>query len=234
MTLMEQLTALSLLDGAAVGLLLAGWFGIGWLIEHPPGNRPSVSVLMARFRREWMQVFLTRSPRIFDAQIMSSLRQGTAFFASTSLLALGALLALLGNADPLRGVTGELINSQSSTLLVQLKLLLVAVFLSNAFLKFVWANRVFGYSSVVMASVPNDPEEPGATHRAAQAAELNIRAALNLNRGLRAWYFALASLAWILGPEALLGATVLTLWLLWSREFRSRPRDIILSKGMDE
>ena len=102
------------------------------------------------------------------------------------------------------------------------------LFLTSAFLKFVWANRVFGYCAVVMASVPNDATDPIAFPRAAQAAELNIRAAMNFNRGLRSMYFALAALAWLLGPLALVIATFAAAWMIWAREFSSTPRNVLL------
>ena len=59
---------------------------------------------MAQYRREWMTQMVTRDPRIFDAQIISSLRQGTAFFASTSMLAIGGTLAMIGNGEKLSGI----------------------------------------------------------------------------------------------------------------------------------
>ena len=80
-----------------------------------------------------------------------------------------------------------------------------------------------------MAAVPNDPDDPRAYPLAAQAAELNIRAALNFNRGLRSMYFALGTLAWLLGPIALMIATAMVVWIVWSREFASMPRKILLN-----
>lgn len=87
------------LDLAAVAIFLASWLAIGWLTERSPARRPSVSVLMKQFRREWMLHFLTREPRIFDGNILASLREGTAFFASACMIATGGVLALLGNPD---------------------------------------------------------------------------------------------------------------------------------------
>lgn len=52
-------------------------------------GKPSVSVLMKRYRREWMRQFIERDPRIFDGNILSSLREGTAFFASACMIATG-------------------------------------------------------------------------------------------------------------------------------------------------
>ena len=42
---------------------------------------------------------LDRDMRMFDMQIMASLQNGTAFFASTSLLAIGGALTLLRSPD---------------------------------------------------------------------------------------------------------------------------------------
>ncbi|MBE0412167.1 DUF599 domain-containing protein [Yoonia sp.] len=228
MTMMDHLSLLTLLDWCALALMLVAWFGIGWWIEHPGVRWPSVTTLIAQRRRDWMRVFVARDPRIFDSQLLASLRQGTAFFASTSLLAIGGVLALLGNTDPLRGFAAEVSSAQVPALVWQVKLGLVALLLTNAFLKFVWANRVFGYCAVVMGSVPNDPADPSAYPLAAQAGELNVRAALNFNRGLRAIYFALGAVAWLLGAVPLMIATVIVVWTVWSREFASIPRSILL------
>ena len=44
---------------------------------------------MAEHRRNWMQHMAARDVRIFDAQVLNGLRQGTAFFASTTMIATG-------------------------------------------------------------------------------------------------------------------------------------------------
>lgn len=228
MTMTHHFSLLGLYDWAAAIFMIIAWLVLGWFIEHPPKKRPSVTVLMSQKRRDWMEVFIHRDPRIFDAQMLSSLRQGTSFFASTCIFAIGGVLALAKNTDPLVGVAQEVTAMSSPVLLIQIKLALVALFLTNAFLKFVWSNRVFGYCAVLMSAVPNDPTDPQARPRAAQAAELNIRAAMNFNRGLRAMYFALGALAWLLGSIPLVVATTVVIWVVWSREFASIPRDILL------
>jgi uncharacterized membrane protein len=233
MDFMIEFGSLSGLDGAAVALLVAVWLALSWWIEHPSAKHPSVTMVMSEYRRQWMQVMIRREPRIFDAQIMSSLRQGTSFFASTCLLAVGGVLALIGNVDPLRGMADSIDVAQSSTVIWQIKLGLVLVLLSNAFLKFVWANRVFGYCSVMMAAVPNDPDDPMAVPMAAKAGELNIRAAMNFNRGLRSMYFALGAVAWLAGPVPLMVAVAVTARVVWSREFASVPRAIIMNDTGD-
>lgn len=220
--------ALTPLDLAAVGVFLVFWLGISHIIEHPPKRRPSTSQLMAEYRRIWMREFVTREPRIFDSQIVASLRQGTAFFASASMIAIGGGLALLGNADQLRGVAQDLTASADPVVVWELKLILMLIMAANAFLKFVWSHRLFGYCSVLMAAVPNDATDPVAMPRAMKAAEVNITAARAYNRGLRAVYFGIASAAWLGGAIPLLLATVFTVAVIIRREFASVSREVLL------
>jgi uncharacterized membrane protein len=216
------------LDALATVLTFCAWVVLGWLIESERLSRPSVTILMIEYRRDWMREMITRQPRIFDAAILSSLRQGTNFLASASMIALGGLLALIGNAERLLGVAEDLTLGGTPTLVVEVKLMATGIFLLYAFLKFVWSNRLFGYCAVLMAAVPNEPDDPRTLPRAMQAAEVNIRAAFNFNRGLRALYFSLGSLAWLLGPVALICGTAAVSYMIWSREFASHSRRILM------
>ena len=217
-------------DALALALILLAWAGIGWVIEHPPARRPSVSLVMQDYRREWMRQFITRQPRIFDASMIDNLRQGTAFFASASMIAIGGGVALIGNPGMVTGIASTLPMPADATLL-RLRAVLVVVFLANALLKFIWAHRLFGYCAILMAAVPNDPADPVAAHRDAQAGDLNITAAKSFNRGLRSIYFALGALGWMLGPYALMLTTVVTSATLIRREFASTSRAIMLREG---
>ena len=231
MTPAALLSLFTPLDLFAVGLLLASWFGIGRIIEHPrPWHRTSVTVMMSELRRDWMRQLARRENRIFDSQILGGLRQGSAFFASTSLIAIGSLITVAGNVDLLGAVSEGIFGRSGSVEETQVKLLAVVAILIEGFLRFVWANRVFGYCAVAMAAVP-EAGEPNAERMALTAAELNIRAAYNFNRGLRSIYFALAALAWTLGPWPLLVATVICVANLLEREFTSKPHRILKESG---
>lgn len=229
MTWTDRITFFGPLDYAALAFLLLGWLLIGWWIDRANPKNPSVSNLMADYRRAWMEQMVTRDPRIFDAQILSSLRQGTAFFASTSMLAIGGTLAMIGNGEKISGIANELILSSDPAFVWEMKLSAVALFLTNAFLKFVWSNRLFGYTAVLVASVPNDITDPRAMPRGAQAAEISITAARGFNRGLRSVYFALATAAWLAGPIPLICATAFTLGVVYRREFASVSRKILMN-----
>jgi uncharacterized membrane protein len=229
MDMLAQLGPFSPRDAAALAFILLAWLVTGWLIEHPPASRPSVSAVMQDYRRDWMREFVTRQPRIFDATVIESLRQGTAFFASASLIAIGGGLAMIGNAGSVTNLAGSL-SLEADPSAVPLKILLVVAFLANALLKFVWSNRLFGYCSILMAAVPNDPEDPLCYHRAGQAAEVNITAAKSFNRGLHSIYFALAALGWLIGPLGLACTTLIVATLLLRREFASRSREVMLMR----
>ncbi|MBL4928847.1 DUF599 domain-containing protein [Fuscibacter oryzae] len=233
MTALMQIGPFGLPDLLAFALLLAVWLGVGWWIEHPPAGHPSVSVIVERYRREWMQQFITRQPRIFDASIIDNLRQGTAFFASASMIAIGGGVALIGNPGPLLGLTHDLTQT-ATTLEFQLRILPMLGFLANALLKFIWSHRLFGYCAILMAAVPNDHTDPMAGFRAAQAAEVNIHAARNFNRGMRSIYFALGALGALIGPWVLIATTLAVSGVIVRREFASQSREIMLRKGPAE
>lgn len=228
MTPAAFLAPFSLLDGLAVALMLAAWGWIGWRIEHPSATRPSVHEVVARYRREWMVQMVTRQPRIFDSSVLATLREGTSFFASATMIAIGGGLALMGDPARLSGLAREIRPEVAPDFVWQAKLLLSLLLLVSSFLKFVWSHRLFGYCAVVMASVPNDPHHPTALPRAAKAAEINIAAARSFNRGLRAVYFAMAALAWLAGALPLIGATAVTFVVLWRREFASQSRHALM------
>lgn len=224
----DRLSLFSVLDHGAVAFLFLSWVFIGYIIDNPPKNHLSVFRLMAQYRAEWMVQMIGREPRVFDGMIMGNLRQGTTFFASTTMIAIGGGLALLGNMERFIGVASDLTLETSPAIVWEIKVLVVLVFLSSAFLKFVWAHRLFGYGSVLMAAVPNDQGDPRCRPRADKAGEIINTAARSFNRGLRSVYFALASTVWLLGPEALIAAVGLTWLVLLRREFASQSRAVLL------
>jgi uncharacterized membrane protein len=229
MMMPQMLSAFSLWDLAAVMLLLVSAVCIDWIVEHPPAKRPSVTVLMMQYRHDWMAQFVTRQPRIFDATVVDSLRQGTAFFASACMITLGGGIAVIGNRERLDMLAADL-TLDAQGLVLELKVGLVLLFVADALLKFIWAHRLFGYCTIMMAAVPNEPDHPHAYTRAADAAEINITAARSFNKGLRSIYFALGALGWLLGAWGLLATVIITISVLLRREFFSASRAVILHR----
>lgn len=226
--MIDMISFLTIVDAAALFGLALLWWVIGVMVEHSSDRRPSTSRIMADYRRKWMAQMINRDVRIFDAQTLGTLRQSTAFFASTCVIAIGGALALIGNAEQVAGVAADLTVTHAPEIVWEVKLLVIVGFLTSAFLKFVWANRLFGYCSVIIGATPNTPDDPKSASFARKAAELNIAAARSFNRGLRAVYFGLATVAWLVGPEMLIAAAIVTFLVIWRREFASQSRRALL------
>lgn len=217
-------------DFLALLSLLGAYFGTSFVIDRENATRKSVATQMAFYRRRWMETFAGREARIFDAAILSSLRQGTSFFASACMIAIGGGAATLANPERLAGVAEGLALGAAPATVWELKLIVVLAFVANAFFKFVWSHRLFGYCAILMAAVPELDHAPEDIRRAeaARAARVNVSAARSFNRGLRSVYFAMASLAWMAGPLGLFVGTLITTGVLLRREFASQSRDAIL------
>lgn len=216
-------------DLLAVAVLIAAWAAMGIIIERENPKRPSTHILMRDYRMRWMEQMVTREPRVFDMIGLAGLRQGGSFFASACMISIGGGIALLGQAERLAGLATDISTDFAAPLIVwETKIFLIVLILAYALLKFIWSIRLFGYCAVVMGATPNDPDDPQSLKTARRAGKLNIYAARSFNRGLRAIYFALAALAWLLGPGALLIATISTIWMLYRREFNSLSRSALL------
>ena len=227
MELFDGFVYFSTVDFAALACLVIAWMGVAIWIENSGHKNPSVSVLMREYRKEWMKNHLTRDPRVFDMIMMTGLQQGAIFFASGSMLALGALLALIGNTEPILEVASDLSIALGSAVVLEVKLMVMIVILTNAFLKFVWSVRLYGYTSIMMGAIPNDLADPACEVRASRAADLANTAARHFTRGLRSMYFTIAALAWLISAWALIGAVLFTLGIIWRREFASETKRII-------
>lgn len=219
------------LDLVGLAIMLGCVWGMTLLIERANPARPSVSMLMNGYRAEWMKELAHRDVRIMDAQLLNTLRGGTAFFASTCLISIGGVAALIGQADRLVILLGDLGGAPvaSATPVWEAKLMVILLMLINAFLKFVWAHRLFAYCAVMMGAMPA-PGAEGLNAAIARSVELNSAAARSFNRGLRMIYFALAALGWFLGAFFLIFATLATAAMLYRREFLSRSRAALMPR----
>ncbi|MXU64975.1 DUF599 family protein [Rhodobacteraceae bacterium KN286] len=223
------LAGLGWLDSVGLGLLIALWLATGIVIDRATGTRPSTHALMTRYRLIWMQRMVTRENRMFDASMIGTMRQGTTFFASACMIGLGGTLALIGQTDLMRSLFGDLgVDTAAPRAVLEAKVLVMVLFLAIAFMRFVWSHRLFGYCAVVMAAVPNDPDDPDAYPLAEKAGKLSNQASRAFNSGLRAIYFGLAALAWLLGPIPLILVTLAVAAMLYRREFSSRSRAALL------
>jgi uncharacterized membrane protein len=171
-----------------------------------------------------MQRMLVRENRVVDTTIMASLQNGTAFFASTSLFAIGGALTLFRSPDDVLTLLGQSPLGIATTRFAwEMKVSGLAVIFVYAFFKFAWAYRLFNYVAILIGSVPvrPQPDDAEASAAARRASAMHVVAGMHFNRGPRAFFFALAYLGWFIGPYVLIAATGAVLFVMWRRQFAS-------------
>jgi uncharacterized membrane protein len=216
------LTAFSLLDWLALALFGLGWLGYQLATEHTAGRSRSLNVLMNEQRHRWIEQMVRRDNRILDVQINASLQNGTAFFASTSLIALGAALTLVRSTDDALHLLSEMpFGLATSRLAWELKVLGLAVIFTYAFYKFAWSYRLSNDAAILIGAVVAHDDKALGRAEAARAANMNVVAGRHFTRGLQAFFFALAFLGWFIGPWVLIGSTSVVLVIMWRRQFSS-------------
>src|SRR5436190_23401076 len=89
----------SVLDLIALAFFIGAWLAYHVAVEWTEHGRKGLNSRMNVYRDAWMIRMLERDVRIVDTQIMASLQNGTAFFASTSLIAIGGTLTLMRSTD---------------------------------------------------------------------------------------------------------------------------------------
>ncbi len=218
---------LSIADSIGVVFFLGVWFLYQLLNEHGFKGAKSLSVLMNEHRMGWMQAMSSRDTRIADAGIMSSLQNGAAFFASTSLIALGGAAAMVRATDDALKMVADLpfglIVARGTW---ELKVLGLAAIFGYAFFKFAWSYRLFIYAAILVGATPG-PEFPDAEARALaarQAGRMTIEAGRHFAKGLRTFYFSFAYLGWFISPYVLLVTTSGIFLIILRRQYFSAAR----------
>ena len=219
----------TLLDLGALAFFVLAWLGYNLGVERHPAGRTGLNVLMNAQRRAWLDQTMMRENRIVDTTINASLQNGTAFFASTSLFAIGGVLTLFRSTGDVIELFAELPFGVVTTRAAwEMKTIGLAVIFVYAFFKFGWSYRLFNYGAVLIGAVPGGSDETEVRAAAARAAAMNIVAASHFNRGQRAFFFALAYLGWFLSAYVFAAATAAVLVVMWRRQFASDARRVLL------
>jgi uncharacterized membrane protein len=212
-----------------VDILAVGFFVVEWLVyavtlEQSAYGRNSLSARMNVYREIWVRRMLDREARMVDMQIMASLQNGTAFFASTSLIAIGGGLALLRATNDALVVLSKLpVDLSPSPALWEMKCVGLILIFIYTFFKFAWAYRLFNYVAILYGAMPpastRDTEETEA--HVIRTTRLFEAAGRHFNRGQRAFFFALGYLGWFVSPWVLFVSTGAVVIVTWRRQFAS-------------
>jgi uncharacterized membrane protein len=211
-------------DILAVGFFVLEWTAYAVTLERTKYGSDSLSARMHIYREVWIRRLLDREARMVDMQIMGSLQNGTAFFASTSLFAIGGALALLRATNEALSVLSALpINLSPSPALWEIKCLGLILIFVYAFFKFAWAYRLFNYVAILLGAMPPAAQRDTSEAQAhvARTTRLFESAGRHFNRGQRAFFFALGYLGWFISPWVLFITTAAVVIVTWRRQFAS-------------
>jgi uncharacterized membrane protein len=226
-TTRQVLSALSPWDWAALIGYFIAWAGYAHFARRRAAVQPSLLAASNRVRRQWMLQATHRDVRVIDGVVVQSLSASPSFFASTSLLIIGGLLAALGASEQAGALLKELpFAVRTTALLLDLKLVLLAGVFVYAFFRFSWSLRLYSMGALLVAAAPDfrvfDAGAPAERERFADRAGGVVGlAAEAFNDGLRAYYFAFAAMAWLFSPLAFALGSVGVVWVLYQREFHS-------------
>lgn len=222
MTFASFLTKFSWLDWAGLIWFLICWFGYEQVVERGWTGRTNLMEETHKLRLAWARVMLGRNPRIVDVALIGNLLPSLSFYANTSIYIIAALFAALGAMDQLMSAASELPFSRAiSREATELKLLVLLGVFVIAYFKFTWSLRQFNLLSITLGSVPHEASREELEIHALKFAAVNSCAGNDFNRGLRAYYFGMAVMSWMVSPWLFIVSTMVIVIVLARREFSS-------------
>ncbi len=238
-TVNEFFTAHSDLTNTFCVLWFLGcWIGYSRFARHMAKKTECIASVMHRLRMDWMQQLLHRDNRVSDASIIANLERNVSFMASTSILVLAGLLTVIASAGEINQLLHEIpLVLEASAADSQLKLLVLACVFVYAFFTFTWSLRQFGFCSVIVGATPVAKFDELSLEQqrlyARHSGKVLDQAAHSYNFGLRAYYFAMALLAWFVHPMLFVLSVGLVVAILYRREFHSSTLVALLSVDQD-
>jgi uncharacterized membrane protein len=214
----------SILDVAALGFFIVAWGGYAYMNERSSISQRGLNSIMNGYRETWMRRMLAREQRMVDMQIMAALQNGTAFFATTALFAIGGTLTILRASDQMSAIASHLpFAIETSPGLWEAKAIGLTVVFVYAFFKFAWAYRLYNYVAIMLGATPfsDVKDTPEAEAHVLRTARLFTSAGRHFNRGQRAFFFALGYLGWFAGPAVLIVSTAIVVVVMWWRQYKS-------------
>jgi len=224
-----MLSGFDRIDAVAIAVFFLAWVAHSVIVSRSPLRTRTLSYAMHAHRLRWMENSARREAKMVDALIQNSLHQGVLFFASTSILLVGALLAGLGAAEQAVSVLEDLpFTSTDSRVEWDAKVLLVAGIFTYAFFKFAWSYRLFNYVIILLGAGP-DRHGAGPPSSEAELQAWSIRmgqlhslAAYHFTAGIHAYFHALSVMAWFVNAWLFILATLWVSLVLYRRAFGSR------------
>jgi len=169
--------------------------------------------VMTYARAAWTQSIMKRGPDVLAVQTFRNSTMVSTFLASTSVLLIMGVLNMSGQADKL-STTWHIWSGDATVApkLFMFKLILLLVDLFVAFFSFAISLRFFnhvGYMINVPAELRHQVFGPESV-----AQQLN-RAGRAYLVGMRSYYFLVPLVLWLFGPDLMLAASVVLVFVLY-------------------
>ena len=232
-TVIKVATLLPWLDWVAIIVFFVSWTGYAHFARRGAGSQRSVLAATNAVRRQWMLQTTYREVRVIDGVVIQNLSTSPSFFASTTILIIGGLLAVLAG-DKVNDLVRELpFAARTTALIFDLKLILMLGIFVYAFFRFTWSMRQYTFGALLVAAAPEAERfvSEGLSREAFadKAGRVVGLAAETFNDGLRGYYFAFAAIGWFFSPIVFMLATFGVVTILYQREFRSEVLAVLTS-----
>lgn len=224
------LAQIPILDLVALAWFISIIAAYEFVSTRPAVYKHSIASYVQDHRREWMIRMSERDNRIVDGQLLGWLVNANAFFASTTVIVIGGLAALLSYGEKARQIVEALpYAASSSATLWEIKVIFLMMIMIYAFFKFAWAFRLSHYTVMMMGATPehNSPDASARLDHAKRTAELLGLVGWHSNLGLRSFYYTIAGLMWFFHPIAFKIAATWVVLILIRRDFFSHSRAIL-------
>jgi uncharacterized membrane protein len=219
----RSLLSVPALDAVALAWFFLLWAGynliVDWLLKRPLGLNQHMGLV----RDAWMAAMSKRDDRVIDALLIGHLIHSVTFFASTTMLLVAALVGILAAVNQtFEAVMGLSFTIKTTKPMFELKLLLLTGIFVYAFFKFTWSLRQYNYACALVGAMPAALAPARRPALSDPAGRVLTLAVVNFNGGLRAYYFALAVLSWLVHPVLFMIVSAWMLLVLLRRQLRSR------------
>jgi len=209
----------------ALAFFILVWVGYSYFAKYMAKRTHCLASVLDLHRVSWMERMMLRDNRIGDAALLANLERNVNFMASTTVIIVAAVLTALSSSN------FEWLNNAGSVF-SQYKLGLILFIMVYAFFCFTWSLRQYGFGSVLVGASPMpDQEQFNARQRkeyAYSTGKILDQAGHAFNYGLRAYYFAMASLAWFIHPILFILSTFVVVFVLYRREFLSKALKLLV------
>lgn len=216
------------------------WFFSWWVVYgiYAEKTGKTLGKVIHRYRIQWVKnmVHHKHSERLVDVRVVANLQKSATFLASTSVLIIGGFVAILDYGDQALPIiqTIPLVAVMPDYMWIVKTIVLIMIFVYS-FFKLTWVVRQFNIITILMLAAPTYcPEEDSydqikrQTWYVSRISALLTNSARHFNLAVRSYYFGGVALSWYISPILLMALTVIVVFVLFRREFRSRANALLV------